>query len=75
MSELNIGVAHEMLALRAKCRALETALDEIANPVKYMRLRLKDGEQLDGRMAMEVTSHIDFYQAIAIAALDEHRGE
>ena len=62
-------------ASRAELAELVAALEEIANPVKFMRERLKDGEQLDGMMVMAITSSPDFYHQIARAALAKHRGE
>jgi len=62
-------------ALRAENAELVAALEEIASPVKFMREQLEDGEQLNGLMAMEITSSPDFYKKIARSALAKHRGE
>ena len=70
------GVKHgaaQIDALRAENAELVAALDEIANPVKFMREQLQDGEQLNGLMAREITSSPDFYKKIARSALAKYR--
>ena len=72
------GVRHgaaQIAALRAVNAELVAALEEIANPVKFMREQLKDGEQLNGLMALEITSSPDFCKKIARTALAKHRGD
>lgn len=53
----------------ARIKELEEALDEIINPIKYMRLRLKEGERLEGMMAVALSKDASHLQSIARKAL------
>ena len=46
-------------------REMREAFDEIANPIKYMRQRLKDGEQLDGVGAAFLSDNATYLKEIA----------
>jgi hypothetical protein len=51
-------------------QALLEALEEIAEPIRFMQARAKDeGAQLDGRMAVELSEDHNFVKAIARAAI------
>lgn len=64
--------AQRIVERDARIAELEQALDEIANPVKYMRMRLEDGEQLSGMAAMQLGQSASYLRDIARAALAKH---
>ena len=56
-------------AVDAYADSLETALDEIANPIKYMNLRLKEGERLNGLFANSMSDSANYLKEIATEVL------
>lgn len=48
---------------------LQAALDEIANPIRYMKSRLKDGEQIDGAHAALLSNNANYLKDIAEKSL------
>lgn len=48
---------------------LREALEEIINPIKFIRLRLKDGEVLNGTYAVLLSKDAHYLQSIAIKTL------
>ena len=52
---------------------LVEALEEIVNPVRFMRERLEEGEQLNGMVAVQLAKDAEYLKGIAIAALATHR--
>lgn len=48
---------------------LRTALEEIVNPIKFMRERLKPDEVLNGLMAVRLSESASYLQEIAKRAL------
>lgn len=57
------------------CDILEKALDEVANPIKYMKLRLKEGERLNGLYANTLSNSAVYLKEIANKALSEKNTE
>lgn len=47
------------------------ALENIINPIGYMKSQLKDGESLEGHYAIMISDNPKFYQDIAKEALEE----
>ena len=47
------------------------ALEDIVNPIGYMKSQLKDGESLDGHYAIMISDKPKFYQDIAKEALEK----
>lgn len=58
-------------ALLAEHRRLMEALNEIVDPIAYMRARLKQGERLDGVYAMHLSHSASHLQSIAAEAIHE----
>ena len=56
-------------ALRAEVQRLRDALEEIADPIKFMRARLEDGEQLNGVYAIQMAESGNYLREIAKRAL------
>jgi hypothetical protein len=56
-------------ALRAENDRLRDALEEIADPIKFMRARLEDGEQLNGVYAIQMAESGNYLREIAKRAL------
>ena len=56
-------------ALRAEVQRLRDALEEIADPIKFMRARLEDGEQLNGVYAIQMAESGNYLRDIAKRAL------
>ena len=55
---------------------LVQALEEISSPIRFMRERLEEGEQLNGVMAVQLAQDAEYLKGIAIAALAaHHKGE
>ena len=52
---------------------LVEALEEITRPVLFMRRRLKEGEQLNGMMAVQLGKDAGYLKDIATAALAAYR--
>jgi hypothetical protein len=48
----------------------ETALNNICNPLEYLKSNLKDGETLNGMMTILILDKGEFYKNIAKEALD-----
>lgn len=46
------------------------ALEEIVNPIKFMRERLKEGEKLEGTYAVILSQDHNYLKSIAQKALD-----
>ena len=55
--------------LRAQINVLREALEEIADPIKFMRARLEDGEQLNGVYAIQMAESGNYLREIAKRAL------
>jgi uncharacterized protein YicC (UPF0701 family) len=47
------------------------ALEEIVNPIKFMRDRLKEGEQLNGMFAVQLSNDASHLKEIAQIALND----
>lgn len=47
-----------------------TALENISDPIGYMKKSLKEGESLDGMYAIKISERPQFYQDIARNALE-----
>lgn len=58
-----------MSALDNYADFLESKLDEIANPIKYMRMRLEEGQQLNGLFANSMSDSANYLKEIAREAL------
>lgn len=52
---------------------LVEALEEISDPIRFMRERLEEGEQLDGMAAVQIAQDASYLRGIARAALAAHR--
>ena len=48
---------------------LKEALDRIADPIAYMERNLKEGERLDGMMAIHIANNPEYLKKIAEAAI------
>ena len=55
---------------RERIKVLEAALYKIAYPIKYLQSNLKEGEQLNGVMALELADNSSWLKEIARAALE-----
>ena len=53
---------------------LKEALDRIADPIAYMERNLKEGERLDGMMAMHIANNPEYLKKIAEAAIKNTEG-
>lgn len=53
----------------SEVQRLRLALEEIVNPIKFMRARLKPDEQLNGMMATRLAESAYYLQEIAARAL------
>lgn len=51
---------------------LEAKLDEIANPIKYMKMRLEEGQQLNGLFANSMSDSANYLKEIAREALSSN---
>jgi hypothetical protein len=60
----------QVVALAVRVAELEGALRAIADPISYMRSRLKKGEQLDGMWAVKLSEDAAFLKDIARKALE-----
>lgn len=49
------------------------ALEEISDPIRFMRERLEEGGQLDGMVAVQLAKDAEYLRGIATAALDAYR--
>jgi len=58
-----------MAAVDSYADFLESKLDEIANPIKYMRMRLEEGQQLNGMFANSMSDSANYLKEIAREAL------
>ena len=58
--------ASELLRQRDE---LKEALDRIADPIAYMERNLKEGERLDGMMAIHIANNPEYLKKIAEAAI------
>lgn len=72
----NLGLANESCALQERVAALESrlktavgGLTAITNPVKHMRDELSEGEQLNGRMALQISKDPEYLKDIAAKTL------
>lgn len=54
-------------------RELVEALEEIVNPIKYMKQRLKEGEQINGIYAVELSKDHNHLKSIAQQALKNYQ--
>jgi len=54
---------------RGEVQRLRDALEEIADPIKFMRARLEDGEQLNGVYAIQMAESGNYLREIAKRAL------
>lgn len=50
---------------------LKEALKRIADPIEYMRQNLKEGESLNGQMAIRISENASYLQDIAKTAINE----
>lgn len=56
--------------MEGQLKALQEALDEIANPIKYMQIRAeKEGTQINGAMAIQLAKDPSYLKEIATKAL------
>jgi hypothetical protein len=53
-----------------RIKVLEDALNKIAYPIKYLQSNLKEGEQLNGVMALELADNSNWLKEIAREALE-----
>ncbi len=49
---------------------LREALDRIANPIKWMQLDLKEGEQINGQYAIQLSNDAAYLKGIANKTLN-----
>jgi hypothetical protein len=66
----SVEATPEEIELRSRVAELEGALRAIADPISYMRSRLKKGEQLDGMWAVKLSEDAAFLKDIARKALE-----
>lgn len=68
------GAAWQRAHAQEEAQRLRDALEEIADPIKFMRARLEDGEQLNGVYAIQMAESGNYLREIAkraIAAITE----
>lgn len=51
------------------CQVLREALEKIANPINFMQAELKEGETINGQMAIQLSNDAAYLKSIAITAL------
>ena len=61
----------QVAALTAENQRLREALEEIENPIEFVRKRLKDGEQINGQYAVLLSQDHNYLKSIAKDALKE----
>ena len=66
----SLHIAKAALYWQDKAEQYRVALDEIANPIKYMRQEAEaKGARLDGGIAIQLSGSANYLQGIARAAL------
>lgn len=64
-----VDLSDEVLELRSENERLKAALEEIVDPIKAMKEKLKDGEKLNGLYAVDLSNNANYLKRIAENAL------
>jgi len=59
------------MSTEEKLKIAIASLEAIKNPIKYIKSNLKDGEQLNGVMTIQLLEKPEFYKNIATEALKQ----
>lgn len=64
-----VDLSDEVLELQSENERLKAALEEIVDPIKAMKEKLKDGEKLNGLYAVDLSNNANYLKRIAENAL------
>lgn len=73
LSAEDFKITEELVLEEEPVQGLIDALEEIVHPVRFMRERLEEGEQLNGMLAAQLAKDAEYLRDIAIKALTTYR--